>query len=308
MNITQHPYTGTADQQRMAALTHVTAADNLHVVDLLYRLSSWAFDYPENISLWSDEQGQLVAWAVLQTPFWAIDYAYDPAVSANMHQRILSWADQTAQKLLDTASGRPIWFINVFADQHDRIRDLEQAGFASQANVGEDSWSKVLMLRPAQMRIEHPQLPAGFTLRPLAGAHEAAAYVELHRAVFASTSMTDEWRRRTVQRPEYIPELDLVIEAPDGRLAAFCVCWYDEAGPAGCSSGQIEPLGVREEYRHLGLARAILAEGIERLQQRGAEQIFVETDDYRDAAFQLYQSVGFCVSQNVLVYRKDYGA
>jgi hypothetical protein len=35
--------------------------------------------------------------------------------------------------------------------------------------------------------------------------------------------------------------------------------------------------------------------------------MYVETDNYRDEAFRLYESVGYRVIQDVLVYRKDYG-
>ena len=70
--------------------------------------------------------------------------------------------------------------------------------------------------------------------------------------------------------------------------------------------GQIEPLGVRAEYRRLGLGQAILSEGLKRLQSRGAKQIYVQTDNYRDAAFKLYESAGFRVSKNILMYRKNY--
>ena len=68
-------YGGIAAQRSMLALTQKTATENLHVVDLPYRLSSWAFDHPDNIRLWHDDGGKLVAWAVLQTPFWTVDYA-----------------------------------------------------------------------------------------------------------------------------------------------------------------------------------------------------------------------------------------
>jgi ribosomal protein S18 acetylase RimI-like enzyme len=36
------------------------------------------------------------------------------------------------------------------------------------------------------------------------------------------------------------------------------------------------------------------------------KSIFVETDTYRNTAFRLYESVGFRVVREVLVYRKDY--
>ncbi|MBN1813743.1 MAG: GNAT family N-acetyltransferase [Anaerolineae bacterium] len=300
----QREFSGEADRRAMAVLVHGFPACNLHVADLPYRFSSWAFDCPDNVGLWVDAEGQLLAWAVMQTPFWTIDYACHPGADSNLHRQLLAWADRRARRVLDTSSGRPAWFVNVFADQMDRIRDLEEAGFASQADVGDDSWSKVLMQRSAQTPVDYT-LPVGFTIRPLAGESEVGAYVELHRAVFESRNMTVEWRARTLRHPEYILDLDLVAVAPDGRLAAFCVCWLNK-NPGEGARGQIEPLGVRADFRKLGLGWAILAEGLRRLQLYCAGRIYVETDNYRNAAFELYESAGFQVVQDVLVYRKDY--
>ena len=132
MTLKQQPYTGLADQAAMAALVQANPGDNLHVTDLPYRYSSWAFDDPRNVALWVDAAGQLAAWAVLQTPFWALDYAYRPDAGADIHPRLLAWADGRAREALETSSGRPIWFANVFAGQRERMHDLEQAGFDSE--------------------------------------------------------------------------------------------------------------------------------------------------------------------------------
>jgi hypothetical protein len=80
MNINQRGFTGEADKRKMVALSQAFQTENIHVVDLPYRFSSWAFDTPDNIKLWDNAQGQLLAWAVMQTPFWMIDYAYDPTL------------------------------------------------------------------------------------------------------------------------------------------------------------------------------------------------------------------------------------
>jgi ribosomal protein S18 acetylase RimI-like enzyme len=243
----------------------------------------------------------------MQTPFWTIDYAYHPQAATTLHQQILAWADERAQQIVDTPSGRPMWFVNVFTDQQDRIHDLEAAGFASQADVGENSWTKVLLRRSGKLPIKGRSAPDGFTIRSLAGTDEIAAYVALHQATFQSKNMTAAWRQRTLERPEYIANLDLVAVAPDGRLAAFCICWLDRKSTGGLR-GQIEPLGVHEGFRNRGLGHCILSEGLRRLQQHGADSVYVETDNYRDEAFALYESVGFLVAHDVLVYRKDYGA
>lgn len=304
MKINQRAYVGAIDLQQMMALAHLLPADNLHIVDQPYRFSSWALDEPDNAQLWLDEQGNIVAWVVMQTPFWSIDYACHPSVSDEVHPQLLAWADQRARQLVGSDFGRPMWFVNVFVEQERRMRDLEAAGFYSVADVGENSWTKVLMQQSARTVPSSHTLPAGFAIRPLAGLSEVAAYVDLHQTVFESKSMRVAWRTRTLQQSAYRPALDLVVVAPNGRLAAFCVCWLHR-GTDG-NRGQIEPMGVHPDFRSLGLGRAILAEGLRRLYAQGAQEVFVETDNYRDAAFALYESVGFQVARDVLVYRKDY--
>lgn len=296
---------GEADVRAMVALAQAFPEDNLHVADLPYRLSSWALDDPANVGLWVDAGGQLLAWAVLQTPFWTIDYAYHPRADPNVHRHILSWAEHRARHALGTRSGRPSWFVMVLAGQTDRSRDLEEAGFVSQAHVAEDPWSKILLQRAADLPVADCALPAGFAIRPLAGDDEVAAYVRLHRAVFGSKNMTTAWRRRILRRAEYRPDLDLVAVAPDGRLAAFCICWLSSA--SGAPSGQIEPLGVHQVYRELGVGQAILSEGLRRLYRGGAKTVRVETDKDRSAALGLYRAMGFRPLQDVLVYRRDFG-
>lgn len=304
MSITQRSYSGEADKAKMYALSCQFPSDNLRVTDLPYRLSSWALDDPKNVVLWFDEHQQLMAWAALQTPFWTIDYAFHPSVP-EVHAEILAWADHHARFMLNTEYGHPCWFVTVFSEQTERICDLEKAGFKCQADVGKDSWLKVFMRRPGDAPVKAYKAPQRYTVRPLAGEKEMGAYVELHQAVFESKNMTVEWRRRTLRHPAYTPELDLVVEAPDGRLVSFCICWLNKSVEGG-PIGQIEPLGCHKDFGHLALGRVALSEGLRRLQSLGAKNIFVETDNYRNIAFRLYESFDFQKIQDVLIYRKEY--
>ena len=119
--------------------------------------------------------------------------------------------------------------------------------------------------------------------------------------------MTIEWRKRTLERAEYISDLDLIAVTPDSGFAAFCICWLAQDAN-GDIAGQIEPLGVHAEFRKLGLGRAILLGGLKQLKAKGARHIYLFTDSDRNAALRLYKSVGFQVIQNILMYRKDYDA
>jgi len=299
MEITQHSFLDEQDKQRMIDLACQFQESHLHVMDLPYRLSSWALDDAENVRLWLDGE-ELVAWAVLQSPFWAMDYVCHPDYHASLHKEILAWADGRAQAVVGTPFVRPAWFVNVFSGQESRRSDLEAMGFACQSDVGEDSWSKVFMRLSPQSETKPIEPPAGFIVRPLGG--DVERYVELHQSVFESKNMTLGWRRRTLQNLLYRPELDLVVESPTGELAGFCICWFNEK----TSAGQVEPLGVHKDYRQLGLGKVALSHGVSRLRSMGAKDIYVETDNYRNEAFNLYQSLGFKVIQKVLVYRKDF--
>jgi mycothiol synthase len=310
MQIIQRPYSGETDNDAMAALVRDFPSGrcgSVHVADMPYRLSSWAFDDPQNVALWVTPNGRLQAWAVMQIPFWTIDYASHPQADHDLHSQILAWADQRARQLIGTGrrpGAHPVWYINVFPGQKKRIHDLEAAGFICQSDVGENSWSKVwLLLGKQPVKVYHP--PVGFVVRPLAGASEVEAYVELHRSVFETKNMTVEWRLRTLSHPDYLPELDLVVVAPDGRLAAFCIGWLNQR-PTSRPTGQIEPLGCHKDFRKYALGRVALSACLRRLQACGSQKIHVETDNYRSTAFALYRSVGFRVARNVLVFRKDY--
>lgn len=293
-------FSGEVDIQAMVDVARAFPEDNLHVVDLPYRLSSWALDDPDNVGIWESADGRVLAWVMMQSPFWMVDYAFHRKVGKEMHREILAWAEERARAITTSPFGRPTWFVSVFTSQIDRICDLEEAGFESQANT----WEKVLLQRSAQNPGRVWNAPPGFHIRPIMGESEVGAYVELHRSVFESKNMTADWRLRTLLRPEYQPELDLVAVAPDGRLAAFCICWISEDA-LGMPVGQIEPLGVHKDFRGSGLGRAILSEGLRRLFLRGASLVLVETDKNRYAALGAYKAVGFQTAAGVLIYGKD---
>ena len=103
-------YQDISDQALMLELVHRHPEENLHVIDLPHRLSSWAFNDPDNVRLWFDGAGALQGWAVLQSPFWSIDYAFDPAAGRALHGQILDWAIERAGALKDQPEfARPSW-------------------------------------------------------------------------------------------------------------------------------------------------------------------------------------------------------
>ncbi|HEX6780261.1 MAG TPA: GNAT family N-acetyltransferase [Ktedonobacterales bacterium] len=320
------PPAGAGDMQRIYDLVQTFPAENFHVVDLPYRLCSPSAQEPENVRLWEDEQGRLVGYAIAQKPFWTLDYFAHPAARAEgLEERILAWGMERWPQMMPRSNGRLALWLDVREDQTDRIALLERLGFMR------DTWSMLhlsqplararvrerptgargavpsAVQRPSPKALPTPVVPEGFSIHPLAGEAEVPAYVALHRAAFESDNMTVDWRRSTLESPQYVPALDLVAVDAEGALAGFCICWLSQRANDhnGSVAGQVEPMGVRPDLQGRGLGRALLLEGLRRLQAHGATTAYVDCDSANDRAFKHYEAAGFRIAYRVLKYRKD---
>ena len=93
------------------------------------------------------------------------------------------------------------------------------------------------------------------------------------------------WYRNIQTAPLYRRDLDLVAIAPDGAIAAFCTVWFDDA----TQSAYVEPVATVPAHQRRGLGKALVTEGLRRVQRMGATVAFVS--GYSSAANALYQSV-----------------
>lgn len=294
MDFTQRPFRGPADLPAIVDLIR-RLPDHHHLIDYPYRLCSPSVHAPDHVALWEDAAGTLIGCAIIQRQFWVVDWYVRPEARAGgLPEAIYAWAAEHLTRVGDE-QGKPLYFI--FDARDD---DAAQIAFWAAQGCAKADWSYWRMARDLALPIGEPALPAGFAIRSLRPA-EAAAYAELHRTAFGTANMTAEWRERTLHVSEYRQDLDLVVEAPDGRLAAFCVLWL--AGAAG----QVEPLGTHPDFRKLGLGQALLLAGFRRLRAAGARTVGVEVDAENDPGLGLYQSVGFERQYSVLKYFKYFG-
>jgi ribosomal protein S18 acetylase RimI-like enzyme len=146
-------------------------------------------------------------------------------------------------------------------------------------------------------------LPPGFWLRPALGEQEAEVLAELHRAAFGTEHMTLEERLAIMRAPGYLPELDLVAVAPDGKQAAFCICGLEEDG----LTGYTDPVGTHPAFRRLGLAQALVAAGMHALQQRGVTAVTLGTSSENQPMQRLAESLGFTLVSEKLWFSKKIG-
>lgn len=285
MLITRQPFHGVADMPRMLDLVRAMPLSCRHIIDLPWRLSSPAIQEGRDATYWEDSTGRVVGFAAWQFYWATLDFFILPGrESLAVAASLFAWAERRFHER-DAERGYPLpYSVEYRDDDLERLHLAEAHGF-----LLDDDDGYVLLEHPLAALAPVPPLPAGFTLRPLNGEREAATYAELHRVAFESTSMTPEWRRRTLHTPQYLPELDLVIAASDGSLAGFCVGWYDPSRRVA----QIEPIGVHPRFHQRGLARVLLLEMLHRFKQHGAERALVETNLDRSAARHAYEAMGF---------------
>ena len=94
-----------------------------------------------------------------------------------------------------------------------------------------------------------------------------------------------ESRRRMFQTPNARMALKIAAQAPDGGFAAFCGMFYEPTR----RFAYVEPVATDPAYRHMGLGKAAVLEGIRRCAEVGATVVFVGND------LPIYRSIGFKV-------------
>ena len=111
--------------------------------------------------------------------------------------------------------------------------------------------------------------------------------VAIHRDVWAPSRVTETSFANVQAAWPYRASLDCVLEAPDGRFAAYALMWPDDENGVG----ELEPVGVRDEFRRRGLGAAVCTFALRRLHEEGGRQAIVYCAS--DAACALYESIGF---------------
>jgi len=265
-----------------------------HPGDLLWTMfQNTLFDPPESIRLWMAGP-DLLGFAVLEGPDYVV-MQVRPSLrgSGELEEQMLSWAAER----LDDRERNPGGEIRTNALESDRatITLLEKRGFERSTNHAFNLMHRNLADAP---RV-HP--PEGWSVRPVGAEQEWQQRVELHREVWAPSKVTLEAYRRLRTVPGYDPGLDLVAVGPEGILGSYCICWLDQ----GSRTGLFEPVGTSSSYRRQGLGQTVIAEGLRKLRDRGAESAFVICVHGSDAALRLYESAGFRTVEREYTYGRE---
>jgi len=309
LSFLQKPYSRGLDFSRLIDLVKARPKQRLtdfpSIPDLQEMLISE--DPRLNIRLWEDTREKLIGFTLLEDyKTWA--FLVMEVASASparvIERQMIDWGEEIVR---NTSRERHSPFpmeVHGNADNREQIASLESLGF-------ERVPGGVLSLsRSLAEPIPDPCLPPGFVIRPSAGEQEAEEWVRLHRLAWGTENMTVAARRSMLQTPFYDPSLDLVAVAPDGSLAAYCVCWFsaEENSLTGRKNGYTDPIATHPAYQRRGLATALILTGLQLLKARGLETARMGTARENLGMLHTAEGAGFRIESETLWYSKTISA
>lgn len=296
-------YNGAADLQAMVTLTQALRLNGQMVYPIAADLYEELAE-PEvqaTARLWEDERRQLLGFAYVNRYQNLVDVFASGGFTSTLEMEMMDWVVTVVRRRNQEKGETQTLDASALESDLARLAFLERHGFARQSETS------LLMAHPLDQPFPEPQLPAGFFIRPVGGEAELEAYVALHLLAFGTENMTVEYRRAIMSAPDYLPELDLVVVAPDGELAAFCVCQIfpdDTPRGSGHKEGWTDPLGTHPAYQRRGLAKALILTGMRLLRGRGLDTALLGTSSENIAMQWVAESIGFKVVSNTLWYCK----
>jgi GNAT superfamily N-acetyltransferase len=294
MSLTLRRYQGEEDYWRMRAFLREVFLRNgrrelsWHVA----RLDYWRWHFILNCDscgpleevtyLWETEGGQIAA--VLHPVFGGEAYLHvHPAYrSSALEDEMLACAEE--HLAANTREGQRWLSTEAHRDDTERQRILALRGYSLYGHPVRH-WRR-------DLDGPLPELPAppGYTIRAMGDVAEFPARSWASWRAFHPNDPDDdydgwEWYHNVQAGPLYRRDLDIVAVTENAEIAAFSTLWYDDV----TRSAVCVLVGTVPEHQRRGLGRAVVLDGLRRLQRMGGTRAFA--NGYDPPANALYGAV-----------------
>jgi GNAT superfamily N-acetyltransferase len=235
----------------------------------------------DKIAIWEDGV-QIVAVvnceSTLGEAFFNVRKGYE-----YLKKEMLDYAEQNLLGVSENGNKELAVYVNDFGN--DLLELVRKRGYVRYENTRPPHFgvSQFIIPKPFPEII----LPEGYKLKSLADDNDLH---KIHRVMWRGFNHEGEppeegiaWRIQMQSSPNFRKDLTIVVEAPNGDFAAICGMWYEPKNKIA----YVEPVATDPTYRHMGLGKAAVYEGIRRCSECGATVAFVESDQ------QFYLDIGF---------------
>ena len=238
-----------------------------------------------DVFLWETDAGEIAAVLNREGPGQVFIQMHPDFQSLELEGEIITVAEENLMVISNQDGKRAIW---VWAEQHDKLRRqvLQSRGYTKRPEENNEyahRWD-------LNTTLPDVSVAKGYTVRALAAEKKSLHEVGCLFKGFHPNDPDDqyvdwEWYLNVQRAPLYRQNLDIVAVAPNGKFASFCTVWFDDV----TRTGAFEPVATHPDHQRLGLASAVIHEGVQRLKKYGATLATVGAEEPGTHTF-LYQS------------------
>jgi len=244
----------------------------------------------ETVFIWEMESGQIAAVLHPEDRGCVFLQIHPDFCTTELEEEMLVTAEKHLTSATLDRDGKPRLWVSADSQDKDLQEILTRRGFQRMDRAGMAEYKHRCSLDEPL-----PDVPVtpGYTIRALGDGLELLERCYAMGLGFRKDDVNvarakrdhPEWYHSLQSAPLYRRDLDLIVVAPDGSIAAFCTIWFDDVTRTAC----FEPLATVPAHQRHGLARAIMIERMHRLKHMGCKVAFVSGSS--DAANTLYSSV-----------------
>jgi len=246
------------------------------------------------VYIWEDERGQLAGVLNIEDEGEVFLQVHPKFKTRELEGQMI----ETAEKKLAKNGELQVW---AHEDNPTLIELLKDKGYVPKENP-ERKHRKII----DSTENFKPDLASGYIIRSLGEREELPARAWASWRAFHPNEKDEgysgwEWYLNIQKMPLYRRDLDLVCVSPEKEISGFCTIWFDDV----TRSAYFEPVGIDPSHQRKGLGRALLTEGLGRLQKVGATLATV--GGYSPAANGLYGSVMGSDHRKIFAWEKEIG-
>jgi ribosomal protein S18 acetylase RimI-like enzyme len=182
-----------------------------------------------------------------------------------------------------------IWSLS---NDHDRIKILKKRGYKEQEVNDYLNWCD------PKKHNSNVLLPKPFVITSFQEGVDLDSRIECVSKAFGSKGFPKEVYYYMQKAPSYNPNIDLVITLKN-KVVSLCTVWHDRQN----NIGYFEPVATHPDFQKRGLGKAILNEGLKRLNKMGVRLAYVGASG--DDRKEFYNSSGFTTRVLIKPWKKQ---